>query len=53
MHVARKESPPETVSIKGGLVKGLEFKGATHIWCKRAVVEIPKGAERWEGEPDD
>lgn len=26
---------------------------AVHIWCKRAIVPIPEGAERWEGEPDE
>lgn len=25
---------------------------ATHIWCKRAISEVPAGVERWEGEPE-
>ena len=43
----------ETVSIKGGLVKGLDWATAVHIWTKRAVVPIPDGVVRWEEEPLD
>ena len=43
----------ETVSIKGGVIQGLEWNGAKHIWCRSAVVPIPDGAERWEMEPDE
>ncbi|KAK3303001.1 Mss4-like protein [Chaetomium strumarium] len=42
----------ETVSIKGGLVKGLSWKGAAHIFTRSAVVDVPEGVERWEGAPD-
>ncbi|KAK4113146.1 hypothetical protein N656DRAFT_644348 [Canariomyces notabilis] len=42
----------ETVSIKGGLVKGLQWKGAMHIYTESAVVDIPEGVKRWEREPD-
>ena len=43
----------ETVSVKGGLVEGLDWKGGKHIFCRSAVVPIPEGAERWEGSPFD
>jgi hypothetical protein len=41
----------DKVNIKGGLVTGLDWKGAPHIWMKRAVVEAPEGVEQWEGQP--
>ena len=41
------------VSIKGGLIQGLDFGKAVHIWTREAVVTIPEGVERCEGEPDD
>jgi hypothetical protein len=47
-----------TSSVKGGCIEGLGrevWDGATHIWCKSAVVPIPEGLEegvrRFEGEP--
>ncbi|GAB1316955.1 CENP-V/GFA domain-containing protein [Madurella fahalii] len=43
----------DTVSIKGGCVKGLEWKGAAHIYARSAVVEIPKGVTTWEGPPGE
>ncbi|KAL2151725.1 hypothetical protein VTH82DRAFT_6823 [Thermothelomyces myriococcoides] len=43
----------ETVSIKGGLVEGLQWKNAAHIFTRSAVVNIPEGVERWEAEPDN
>lgn len=46
-------NPPKTVTIKGGVLEGLKWEGAVHIWCKRAVVPIPVGAERWDGEPPE
>ncbi|KAK4246827.1 Mss4-like protein [Corynascus novoguineensis] len=42
----------ETVSIKGGLVQGLDWKGASHIYTRSAVVPIPEGVERWEAAPE-
>ncbi|KAK1753730.1 Mss4-like protein [Echria macrotheca] len=42
----------ETVVIKGGLVQGLNFEGAKHIYVRSAVVPIPDGVERWDAEPD-
>ncbi|KAK3290937.1 Mss4-like protein [Chaetomium fimeti] len=39
----------ETVSVKGGLVTGLDWTGAAHIYTRSAVVEVPEGVERWEG----
>ncbi|MCJ1291002.1 hypothetical protein MMC34_002544 [Xylographa carneopallida] len=41
----------ELVSVKGGCIEGLDLSGAVHIWCKRAVVPVPEGVVRWEGEP--
>lgn len=45
----------ETVSIKGGCVEGLEWKGAKHIWLRSMVadVELREGCERWDGEPEE
>lgn len=40
-----------TVSVKGGCIRGLRLEGVKHIWCKRAVVPIPEGVERFEEEP--
>ena len=42
-----------TVSIKGGVVKGLKWPGGEHIFCRSAVVEIPEGARKWDAEPED
>jgi hypothetical protein len=42
-----------TVSVKGGCIEGLDWKGAVHIWTKRAVLQVPEGAEAWEGEPEE
>ncbi|KAK4140747.1 uncharacterized protein C8A04DRAFT_31723 [Dichotomopilus funicola] len=43
----------DVVSVKGGLVEGLRWEGAAHIFTRSAVVEIPEGVERWEAEPGD
>lgn len=43
----------DTVSIKGGCVKGLVWKGAMHIYTGTAVVDIPEGAVKWEGAPGE
>jgi hypothetical protein len=42
----------ETVSVKGGVIEGLCWKGAKHIYTESAVVEIPPNAERWETTPE-
>jgi hypothetical protein len=54
MHRIREPDGTErdTVSIKGGVVKGLSWKGAAHIFTRSAVVDVPYGVERWEGAPD-
>jgi hypothetical protein len=41
------------VSVKSGCIEGLDWKGAAHIWTKRAVLQVPEGVEAWEGEPDE
>ena len=41
-------------AIKGGCLDGLTkemMRNAKHIWTKEAIVEIPEGAEAYEGEP--
>jgi hypothetical protein len=43
---------PDVVAVKGGLLEGLEWAGAKHIFCRSAVVPIPEGVDRWEAEPD-
>lgn len=47
------KEPAGMVSVKGGCIEGLGWDGGKHIWCSKAVVPIPPGAERWEGEPDE
>jgi hypothetical protein len=53
MHRIREKGGVErdTVSIKGGVIKGLEWKNGNHIFCRSAVVDIPEGVETWDGEP--
>jgi hypothetical protein len=43
----------DTVSIKGGLVTGLDWTGAAHIYTRSAVVDVPKGVETWEAAPGE
>ena len=45
-------TPKDTVSIKGGVIEGLDWSNATHIWTSRAVVPIPDNAEKWRESPD-
>ncbi len=53
MHVyILDKGQPEFVSIKGGLLEGLDWTGAIHIFCRSAVVPIPEGVEKWEAEPE-
>lgn len=42
----------ETVSIKGGLVQGLDWSQAIHIYTRYAVVDIPEGVLSFEDAPD-
>ncbi|KAK4182191.1 Mss4-like protein [Podospora australis] len=53
MHRIREPDGTErgTVSVKGGLVQGLEWSGAKHIYTRTAVVPIPEGVVRYEGAP--
>ncbi|MCJ1479171.1 hypothetical protein MMC13_007855 [Lambiella insularis] len=59
--VLHVNSETEMVSVKGGCLEGLgvgelDLRRAVHIWCKRAVVEIPERVRRWEegeGEGDE
>ena len=49
--VHKYEWNAETFSVKGGCLEGLSLKEATHIWCKRAIIEIPPGALTYDEEP--
>ncbi|KAK4164664.1 putative glutathione-dependent formaldehyde-activating enzyme protein [Cladorrhinum sp. PSN259] len=54
MHRIREPDGKErdTVSIKGGVVDGLNWKGAKHIYTRTAVVPIPEDVESCEGSPE-
>ncbi|KAF4965486.1 hypothetical protein FSARC_6719 [Fusarium sarcochroum] len=39
------ESKP-TLSVKGGLVEGLSWKGTKHIYTRSARVPVPEGSDR-------
>lgn len=41
------------VSVKGGVLEGLDWDSAIHIWTKSAMVPIPEGCESYSGEPTD
>lgn len=46
----------DSVSVKGGCLTGLTkdmVAGAVHIWAQEAIVEIPAGAKKFDGEPPD
>jgi len=43
---------PKVVAVKGGLLDGLDWTNAKHIFTRSAVVPIPSGVEEWPGEPD-
>lgn len=45
-----------SVSVKGGCLEGLTKEmvaGAVHIWAQEAVVDVPAGAQKIDGEPSD
>lgn len=50
-HIVDGGDPP-VVAVKGGVLEGLKWEGAKHIFCRTAVVAIPEGVQRWEAEPD-
>ncbi|KAH8890486.1 hypothetical protein GQ53DRAFT_747515 [Thozetella sp. PMI_491] len=41
-------TPRKTMSVKGGLVDGLDWSKAKHIYTRTAVVPIPPGVESYE-----
>ncbi|KAI1198883.1 Mss4-like protein [Nemania serpens] len=45
--------PRPTVSVKGGCVEGLEWKGGKHIYVRSAVMEIPAEWEAYETLPPE
>ncbi|WQF85214.1 Putative CENP-V/GFA domain, Mss4-like superfamily protein [Colletotrichum destructivum] len=47
----KRGTPSQTVSIKGGLIAGLQMDRGKHIWTSSAVVRIPEEAERWAESP--
>jgi hypothetical protein len=47
-----EDGDPKTVAVKGGLLEGLDWTGAMHIFCRSAIVPVPEGVKRWEAEPD-
>ncbi|KAF2646469.1 hypothetical protein P280DRAFT_11966 [Massarina eburnea CBS 473.64] len=49
-HVA-EDGDPKVVAVKGGLLEGLDWKGAMHIYTRSAVVPIPEGVESCEAGP--
>lgn len=46
-----KRDADERLSVKAGCLEGFDMKGAVHIWCKEAIMEIPSGVERYQEEP--
>jgi len=52
MHILEKGNP-EVVTVKGGLIEGLDWTAGTHLFCRSAVVPIPEGPKRFEAEPID
>lgn len=51
VYVLDDGSDPEVLTIKGGVIEGLNWEGGTHIFVRSAVVPIPEGAAQWETEP--
>jgi hypothetical protein len=49
--ILKDGTPKDVISIKGGVVKGLDWKGGIHVFVRSALVEIPADAEKWEAEP--
>jgi hypothetical protein len=42
---------PKRVAVKGGVLEGLDWSTAKHIFCRSAVVPIPEGVVMFEAEP--
>jgi hypothetical protein len=40
-----------TIIIKGGIIEGLSFASAKHIYTGTAVMPIPPGVESWAEAP--
>jgi hypothetical protein len=54
----REARSKDGVSVKAGCLESFDLRGskgktAVHIWIKEAIVDIPEGAEAYEGEPRD
>lgn len=50
-HIIEGGGDPKVVAVKGGLLEGLNWKEAKHIFTRSAVVPIPDGVESCEAEP--
>jgi len=46
-----KSEGEDQCSVKGGCLEGPSLKGAIHIWCKEAIVDIPARAMAYDEEP--
>ncbi|KAM5341669.1 hypothetical protein ACJ41O_014700 [Fusarium nematophilum] len=44
-------TPSATLSIKGGLVEGLSWEGAKHIYTRSARVALPEGSSCFPASP--
>ncbi|KAF2196698.1 hypothetical protein GQ43DRAFT_243100 [Delitschia confertaspora ATCC 74209] len=42
---------PKVVAVKGGVLEGIDWSKAWHIYCRSAVVSIPDGVQRFETGP--
>lgn len=49
--IEKDGTPRDSVAIKGGLIKDLDWKSAKHLFTKEAVVPIPEGVEAYETIP--
>lgn len=52
--ISKEGKPADAVSVKSGCLDGITkemMRSAVHIWTRSAIVDIPDGAEAYEGEP--
>jgi hypothetical protein len=49
--VGNGDGEEDTVCIKGGVITGLDYRGAGHIWTQEAVVDIPDGVDNFRRSP--
>lgn len=54
VHTDKDGTPAAMCSVKSGCLDGIrkeDLRKGVHIWTKSAVIDIPEGAEAYEGEP--